>query len=336
MRREHISELVCAGGQHNLVLKKGADEEQGEIKDGELVCSAEGLTVPIRGFVPRFVPNSGYSENFGEQWNRFRRTQLDKFNGTTLTKERFYSGTGWSPEELKGSRILEVGCGAGRFTQIMLDAGAQVYSLDMSSAVDACFANNGPSENLCLAQADVYGIPFRPHSFDKVFCYGVLQHTPDPQAAFRSLVKFVKPGGSLAVDIYHKGFSLEPYKSKYLYRPLTTRMPRSLLYKLIKWYVPRWLPIDTVIKRNPILRRTLGVLIPCWNYWYLPLTSQQCVEWSILDTFDALAPHYDYPQTEETVLRWFHEAGLSGIDVRLGGNGVLGNGRAPASPLDRT
>ncbi|MDR4473462.1 MAG: hypothetical protein MRJ92_12735 [Nitrospira sp.] len=67
------------------------------------------------GFVPRFVPDSGYSENFGEQWNRFRRTQLDKFNGTRAPlQERFYSGTGWSPDELKGARVLEAGCGAGR------------------------------------------------------------------------------------------------------------------------------------------------------------------------------------------------------------------------------
>ena len=173
MRREHIAELVCASGQHKLNLQVGALEEQGEIKEGLLACSEECPPVPIRGCVPRFVPNSGYSESFGEQWNRFCRTQIDKFNGTTLSKERFYSGTGWSPAELKGARILEAGCGAGRFTQIMLDAGAHVYSVDLSSAVDACFANHGPHENLCVVQADLYRIPFRRHSFDKVFCYGV-------------------------------------------------------------------------------------------------------------------------------------------------------------------
>ena len=131
MRREHISELVCAGGQHRLNLQEGAFEEQGDIKEGALTCLATCPTVPIRGSVPRFVPDSGYSQNFGEQWNHFRRTQIDKFNGTDLSKERFYSGTGWSPAELKGAKILEAGCGAGRFTQVMLDAGAQVYSVDL-------------------------------------------------------------------------------------------------------------------------------------------------------------------------------------------------------------
>ncbi len=95
MRREHIEELVCPRGPHGLTLQHGAIEEQGEIKTGELRCSEDGLTVPIRGFVPRFVPDSGYSENFGEQWNRFRRTQLDKFNGTSLSKERAQHRKGW-------------------------------------------------------------------------------------------------------------------------------------------------------------------------------------------------------------------------------------------------
>ena len=160
MRREHISELVCAGGQHRLNLQEGALEEQGDIKEGALTCVATCPTVPIRGSVPRFVPDSGYSQNFGEQWNHFRRTQIDKFNGTDLSKERFYSGTGWSPAELKGAKILEAGCGAGRFTQVMLDAGAQVYSVDLSSAVDACFVNNGPRETCASSRPISVGFPF--------------------------------------------------------------------------------------------------------------------------------------------------------------------------------
>ncbi|MBX3340549.1 MAG: methyltransferase domain-containing protein [Nitrospira sp.] len=330
MRREHIEELVCPAGPHGLKLQQGAVEEQGEIKTGELVCPEDGVTVPIRGGVPRFVPTSGYSENFGEQWNRFRRTQLDKFNGTTLSQERFYSGTGWSPDDLKGAKVLEAGCGAGRFTQVMLDAGARVCSVDLSSAVDACIANNGPHERLCVAQADLRKIPFQRQSFDKVFCYGVLQHTPDPRASFMNLVPFLKPGGELAVDVYLKGWALEPYKSKYLYRPLTTRMPRSLLFRLLKWYVPKWLPFDTFIKRLPLIGRVLGMAIPCWNYHYLPLTHEQQVEWAILDTFDALAPVYDDPQTPNAVTAWFRDAKLTDVRVRIGGNGVLGNGKAPA------
>lgn len=333
MRREHISDLVCVGESHTMELKEGAVEAEGEIKEGALTCAMGCPPVPIREFVPRFVPNSGYSQNFGEQWNHFRRTQIDKYNATTLSKDRFYSGTGWSPAELKGARILEAGCGAGRFTQVMLDAGAHVYSVDLSSAVDACFANLGPRENLCVVQANLCQIPFRPHSFDKVFCYGVLQHTPDPRASFMSLVPFLKPGGDLAIDVYLKGWALEPYKSKYFYRPLTTRMSRDWLFRFLQWYIPKWLPFDTFIKRLPVVGSVLGMIVPCWNYRYLPLSRAQQVEWAILDTFDALAPAYDFPQTPETVTEWFMSAGLADIRVRLGGNGVLGNARSRLLPV---
>lgn len=331
MHYRHVKELGCPGTDHELVVAPGAVEADGEITEGVLVCRVDGGQVPIRNCIPRFVEDSGYAASFGEQWNRYRRTQLDRFNGTTLSRDRFYAGTGWTPDDLRGARVLEVGCGAGRFTQVMLEAGAQVYATDLSTAVDACLLNNGPHPNLCLVQGDVYRLPFAPASFDLVFCYGVLQHTPDVRQAFISLVGFLRPGGGLAVDVYRKGWELQPYKSKYLYRPITTRIPRQLLLRIIRWYVPKLLPIDTFIKRIPYVGRVLGMLYPCWNYSAYSLTREQQVEWAVLDTFDALAAVYDSPQTVDTVRRWFEEAGLEEVDVRPGGNGVLGNGLVPRS-----
>lgn len=316
----------CGGG---VDLLPGAVMADGEVASGELAC-ARGHRFAVTRRIPRFQPDSGYAASFGEQWNTFRRTQLDRFNGTTLSRDRFFSGTGWRPEDLRGARVLEVGCGAGRFTQVMLDAGAHVCSIDYSTAVDACLANNDRPE-LTIAQADAFKLPFEPASFDFVFCYGVLQHTPDPHRAFRSLVRFARPGGRVSIDSYRKAWELQPYKSKYLWRPLTTRMSRTRLLKILEWYIPKWLPLDTVIKKLPIVGNTLGMVVPCWNYCYLPLTDREKVEWAILDTFDALAPAYDLPQNERTIEQWFQEAGLRDIEVRVGGNGVIGNGRAPGA-----
>ena len=329
MQHDQIKHLVCPGTDHELALASGFREAQGEVHEGELICPLDGRRVPIRSCVPRFHEEGEYVASFGEQWTRFQRTQIDKFNGTTLSRDRFYAGTQWRPEELKGARVLEVGCGAGRFTQVLLDAGALVYAVDYSSAVDACFKNHGAHPNLCVVQADLYQMPFHRRSFDFVFCYGVLQHTPDPRAAFRSLIPFLKPTGRLAIDVYKKGWALAPYKSKYLYRPITRRLPRDFLFRIIHWYVPRWLPLDTFIKRIPFVGPALGMLIPCWNYSYLPLTKEQRVEWGVLDTFDALASEYDSPQTLETVEGWFRDAELENINVTPGGNGILGNSRAP-------
>ena len=78
---------------------------------------------------------STYRMTFGWQMERFRQSQLDSVNGTGLSATRFYEGTGWDPEELRGQRILEVGCGAGRFTEIMTRGGAHVTSIDYSDVV---------------------------------------------------------------------------------------------------------------------------------------------------------------------------------------------------------
>jgi hypothetical protein len=75
--------------------------------------------------------------------------------------------------------------------------------------------------------------------------------------------------------------------------------------------------------------RMMGLLIPCWNSAYLPLTPAQRVEWAVLDTFDALASRYDSPQSLGAVGEWFAAAGLEAVSVRPGGNGILGSGRAP-------
>ncbi len=102
--------------------------------------------------------------------------------------------------------------------------------------------------------------------------------------------------------------------------------PEKLL-AVLQWYIPKWLPIDTAIKRIPYLGNWLGVLIPCWNYWATDLSPEQKVQWAIMDTFDALSPTYDLPVHIEDVQRWFRDAGLEAVDVHPGGNGVVGNGR---------
>lgn len=299
-----------------------------EIRDGSLQDET-GKVYEIRNFIPRFVDDKTYAQSFGEQWNRYRRTQLDRFNGTNLSRTRFFRDTGWS-EDLRGQRILEAGCGAGRFTQIMLDAGAEVFSIDYSSAVDACWSNNGPHKNLNLFQANIYELPFPAGMFDKVFCYGVLQHTPDVKRAFLSLLPMLKPGGDLAIDVYRKMPWTTRWTSKFWYRPITTRISRTTVRKIIEWYIPRWIPIDNFFQRVPIARTVIPAAIPCWNYTGdLPLPSDQVTAWAILDTFDALTPAYDYPQTIESVQSWFSETELVDVSVRFGGNGILANARKP-------
>ena len=261
-----------------------------------------------------------YADSFGEQWNRYRRVQLDSVTGKPLSRERFFTGTGW-PERLDGERVLEVGCGAGRFTEVLVSTGAEVVAVDATSAVEACRETVG--DRATIVQADLFDLPFPEASFDRVFCFGVLQHTPDPRAAFLTIVRYAKPGGRIAADVYKRAHYVDRWSAKRLWRPLTTRLPRRWLRRIVEWYVPKWLPVDTRLARVPKLGRFLTAVVPCWNYTgLLPLDDEELRAWAILDTYDALSPRYDFPQTLETVREWCDAAGLVEVTVREAGNGI--------------
>lgn len=287
-----------------------------------LECAACGASYPIRRGVPRFVPADNYAGSFGFQWNKHRQTQLDSHTGLSISRNRLFEVTQWSPR-LDGQRVLEAGSGAGRFTEMLVTTGAQVYSFDYSSAVEANYANNGHNANLCLFQGDIFNIPLREASFDKVLCLGVIQHTPDPQAAFASLARQVRPGGELVIDVYAKRL-LSLLHWKYVLRPLTRRMGKERLYRIICKAVPLLLPIAVG------LRRTIGPagarLMPILEYSNLKLPPELNEEWAILDTFDMYSPAHDHPQSLATVRHWFKSAGFSGMEVRYGQNGVVGRG----------
>jgi hypothetical protein len=73
------------------------------------------------------VPESNYADNFGMQWNHFRQTQLDSYSGLPNSSDRFWLATHWSPVSLKDQWVLDVGCGAGRFAEVALNARAKSW-----------------------------------------------------------------------------------------------------------------------------------------------------------------------------------------------------------------
>ena len=314
MKRSLLSLLCCprCGGGLSLPEARETDER---IETGLLACQACSRDYPVVRFVPRFVPAQNYTASFGIQWKQFRQTQLDSYSGVPVSRQRFFRQTGWSPAALEGKRILDVGCGAGRFAEIALSCGAEVIAVDYSEAVDACWLNLGHNHGLNVLQGDLYHLPFKPGSFDFLYCFGVLQHTPDVGAAFAALPPQLGIGGRLAVDIYPKLFA-NIFWPKYWLRAWTKRMPAKRLLGLVGQMVPLLLPLSRVVGRIPIAGRKLRYLIPVANYEGIyPLSESQLREWAVLDTFDMLAPAHDRPQSADTLRAWFERAGLREIQI---------------------
>jgi 2-polyprenyl-3-methyl-5-hydroxy-6-metoxy-1,4-benzoquinol methylase len=300
---------------------EGATEAAGDVARGRLV--GERAAFEIRDGIPRFCA-SGEAESFGYQWTRFRTTQLDSRGGWgAQSRERLQVHTRW-PERMEGERILEAGCGMGRFTEVLAGTGAEVWSIDATAAVESNAANNARHPNLHFAQADLFAPPFAPGSFDRVLCVGVLQHTPDPARAFAGLAALLKPGGHLAIDVYRLGWRclLTP---KYALRPLTRRLAPERLHRLVRAHVAWVHPLTGALHRVVGGRaRHLTWMLGVADYRGLyPMDAATARELAELDTFDMLAPAHDHPQTVRAVRRWAERAGLERVEVEGAGGLVL-------------
>jgi SAM-dependent methyltransferase len=320
--------LCCPRCRAGLSLSDPQSDEFG-VHSGSLVCAKCPASYPIVRHVPRFVSQESYADNFGFQWNAYSVTQNDTHSGIEASRVRFFEVTRW-PEHLAGETVLEAGCGAGRFTQIALATGATVCSLDLSSAVEANWKNHRQHPNFHIVQADIDAIPFRDRSFDRAFCLGVLQHCPDPEAAFHSIVRRVRTGGSIAVDIYR-------LKPRDLINPInwlrliTVRMPVHTLYRIVKIMTPPLFAVKKVLIDSLPFGRHIGFFIPViYHAGVVPgaerMPRTQQLEWAILDTYDALSARYDKPRTVAQVRRWFEKDKLAEVCVERGFNGVNGRG----------
>lgn len=273
------------------------------------------VVYPREKGVLRTVPKENYAESFGFQWNLFRTTQIDREQaGAANSRIRFFGETGWEEGGLSGETVLEVGAGAGRFTEVILaHTQATLASVDYSTAVDANYKTNGANPRLTLLQASVYEMPFAPQQFDKVLCLGVLQHTPDFRKSIEALCAMVKPGGELVVDFYPILHAFSKFNAKYLLRPWTKRMPHEKLLKRIDrnlgWLIPTY-RFFSRLGLNKVVNRFLPI---CDIDRTIPkgLSEQQLREWVLLDTFDMFSPEHDHPQRIATVKKWVESAGLT-------------------------
>jgi 2-polyprenyl-3-methyl-5-hydroxy-6-metoxy-1,4-benzoquinol methylase/uncharacterized protein YbaR (Trm112 family) len=316
MREELLSILVEPRTHSPLELTE-ARRQGGEIVEGVLK-SAAGGRYPIVGGIPRFVGDGNYAGSFGLQWNRFSGTQLDSVNGQSFSRKRFEDEVRWTRQWCKDKLILDAGCGAGRFSEIAAGTGCRLVSVDMSSAIDAAAKSLYGHENISFVQADICNLPFRPSTFDGMYCIGVLQHTENPAASLRNLIEAVIGGGRFAVTIYARRPWTMLY-SKYLARKFTRGMSDEKLLRLIESIMPAAFPLTEVLFRAPVVGKLFEFLIPVANYVHKSgLSRRQRYEEAVLDTFDMLSPKYDNPVTAGEVLAVLKEVGVASCEVLSG------------------
>lgn len=289
----------------------------------DLTLRQDFLPFEVTNNIPRYVRSQNYASLFGDQWHLFPKTQLDSYTGLPISENRLRRCMGetlW--KQLTGKKILEVGCGAGRFTELLLREGGRVVSVDMSHAVDINAKNFPASERHTIVQSDILNLPFTDGQFDIVVCLGVLQHTPDPQRTLLKLYEQLQPGGVLVVDQYI--FNRSYWSLRLVYRQLFKRLPAKVSFKIIFYLSYFFLPLHKTLQKWRVLSIALNRFSPFVTYYrdFPELNDTLQKEWSLLDTFDTLTDWHKNFGTLVGLKKSLEAVGFSVSSCCLGGNGI--------------
>jgi ubiquinone/menaquinone biosynthesis C-methylase UbiE len=107
-------------------------------------------------------------------------------------------------EGARGKRVLEIGVGLGTDYLGFVRAGAFATGVDLTDHAVELVRRRLELEVLQaeVRQADAEQLPFEDESFDRVYSWGVLHHTPDTERAVREAIRVLRPGGELCVMLY--------------------------------------------------------------------------------------------------------------------------------------
>ncbi len=129
----------------------------------------------------------------------------------------------------KGKRTLEIGVGLGADHQKLAEHGAILSGIDLTpraiNHTKRRFELMGLNSELQIADAE--NLPFEDNSFDAVYSWGVLHHSPDTQKAVNEVYRILKPGGFAKIMIYNK-YSLIGYMLWVRYALLKLKPFKSL------------------------------------------------------------------------------------------------------------
>jgi ubiquinone/menaquinone biosynthesis C-methylase UbiE len=299
-------------------------------KSGDFLKGENEELYEIIDSIPRILKDkSNYCDAFGQQWLNWRETQLDSFTKTKITEVRLKRCLGsdlCNDLQLNERTVLEVGCGAGRFTEVFLKSFPKLIlsSVDLSNAVEANQINFPQNERHQILQADATKLPYENNSFDLVVCLGVIQHTPNPEDTIEELFKKVKPGGTLVIDHYTKSFSFYTKLTAQLLRPIVKRMSYNKRMKFVKLLTNTFFPVHKLLRNIPLGQTLFSRVSPLLTYYHtLPeLSHENQYNWALLDTHDHLADWYKHLRSKSEISAVLSNLGGINIWVEKGGNGI--------------
>jgi 2-polyprenyl-3-methyl-5-hydroxy-6-metoxy-1,4-benzoquinol methylase len=261
------------------------------------------MTPSDRQWLDGSPPARGTAEAFGLEWTTHGELRRLYASEADLWKE--FETFRISPELFQGKRVLDAGCGMGRWSYAAAKSGARhVVGFDLHDGVHAAGRLTEGVGRVSLLKANIFALPFQEESFDSVISIGVLHHTGDTHRAIRALLPMLRPGGSLFIQVYETRGAAKDRRMAALLR-VTNRMPKRLLYGLCVLLVAaRYVPL-------------LKNLVQAVNHFVqIASFGKHRTFWrNVADTYDWHCCPYKTFHTADELRRLFAEGGL--VEVAL-------------------
>ena len=145
-----------------------------------------------------------FEEWFGEEYLHLypHRDETEAAHAVTLLK----ANLPWHA----GLRVLDVGCGAGRHTRALAEAGARVTGVDLSRAL---LGHARHCSGATFLRADMRRLPVRDRSMDVVVnlftSFGYFSSDAEHAAVLAAMLRTLRPGGSFVIDFLHAATVVE-------------------------------------------------------------------------------------------------------------------------------
>ena len=252
-------------------------------------------------------------ESFGFQW-----TWIGNMRSEADLRMRVAERFGLTPEDFGGKLVLDAGAGAGDQSRYMHAHGAEVVSVDLSSAIEVVATKMRMCSAWVGVQGDVTVLPFTDAQFDIVYCEGVIQHTRDSVATVRELVRVVKPESRILATHYVRPAAKTPIQR--LKRKVTLGYYEALRQRLSSLDQYKRLLVTgnlAALAYVPLLGRVLRATGTALLY---DLTPEFRTTWT--NTYDYYGGHaYQRFITAEEFVGYFERAG--GVEVERTSTGVV-------------
>ena len=166
----------------------------------------------IEGKIPNFI-NNDLDKLTNDMSIFYNEVKFPNYNdledyGSLYDKGVNNLFTGRLDKELSfTSKVLELGCGTGQMSLFLARGNRKIYGVDISNGsliLGEKFRRQHEINNAYFMKMDVFDLKFKKNTFDFTVSNGVLHHTKDARLAFKCLVDVTKPGGLIAIGLYHK------------------------------------------------------------------------------------------------------------------------------------